>query len=143
MGKGKGWGLVSLNGIEKNSLVQEYVGEIINKHTKEKRLHMWEHDHPNDPNYYVMHLEPGWYVDAREKGNLSRFINHSCNPNCHLVPINVTGYTRIAIVASRRIIPGEFLSYDYQFDTQHGEKFICRCGSNTCRGTMKGGAHLP
>lgn len=33
---------------------------------------------------------------------------------------------------------GEFLSYDYRFDTrQDKDKFICRCGANNCRGTMK------
>ena len=29
---------------------------------------------PNDPNFYIMELEHGWYIDARDKGNLSRFI---------------------------------------------------------------------
>ena len=83
-----------------------------------------------------MHLEPGWYIDAREVANMARFINHSCDPNCKLVPVNVAGHMRVSIVCIREVPPGGFLSYDYQFNTQHGEKFICRCGAENCWGTM-------
>ena len=31
------------------------------------------------------------------------------------------------------------MSYDYQFDTNHADKFMCMCGAVKCRGTMKGG----
>eukprot|EP00559_Dactyliosolen_fragilissimus_P005889 CAMPEP_0184861972 /NCGR_PEP_ID=MMETSP0580-20130426/6530_1 /TAXON_ID=1118495 /ORGANISM="Dactyliosolen fragilissimus" /LENGTH=1262 /DNA_ID=CAMNT_0027359655 /DNA_START=318 /DNA_END=4106 /DNA_ORIENTATION=- len=141
--KGKGWGLVCLNLVQKGGLVQEYVGEIIDEATKTSRLNLWAQDHPNDPNFYVMHLEPGWFIDAREKGSLSRFINHSCDPNCKLVPTIIAGLSRVAIVALCDIQPGEFLNYDYQFDTKYGDKFICRCGAEKCRGTMKGGTNLP
>ena len=137
--QGKGWGLITVNGIQKGQLVLEYVGEIIDEKMKRERLDSWSKDHPNDPNFYIMQLEHSWYIDAREKGGLSRFINHSCDPNCHLMPVNVSGYMRVAIVASKNIAPGEFLSYDYHFDTQDGDKFICRCGASNCRGTMKEG----
>ena len=137
--QGKGWGLVVVDGVKKGGLVQEYGGEVIDEATKEARLAEWARDHPNDPNFYIMSLEPGWYIDARVKGNLARFINHSCGPNCHLVPTNVAGNMRVAVVALRDIKPGEFLCYDYQFDTKHGDKFVCRCGAPNCRGTMKGG----
>ena len=46
---------------------------------------------------------------------------------------------RIGIFCIRDVAPGEFLSYDYRFDTKDGNKFICICGSKNCRGTMKGG----
>ena len=137
--QGKGWGLIVVNGVKKGGLVQEYGGEVIDEQTKEARLNQWAKDHPNDPNFYIMSLEHGWYIDAREKGNLARFINHSCGPNCVLIPINVAGNIRVAVVALRDIAPGEFLCYDYQFDTKHGDKFLCRCGAPNCRGTMKGG----
>jgi hypothetical protein len=136
---GKGWGLVTVNGVSKGDLIQEYVGEIIDEKTKDDRLLKWSHDHPNDPNFYVMHLEPSWYIDAREVANTARFINHSCDPNCKLLPVNVAGRMRVSIVCIRDVPPGGFLSYDYQFDTRFGDKFICRCGAENCRGTMKGG----
>jgi len=137
--QGKGWGLVSINGIKKGELVQEYMGEVIDEATKEKRLVEWSKEHPSDPNFYIMQLESGWYIDARLEANLSRFINHSCDPNCHLAQMNVNGFARVGVFALFDIAPGEFLSYDYQFDTKDGDKFVCRCGTVNCRGTMKGG----
>lgn len=135
--QGKGWGLIALEKAPKGRFVIEYVGEVIDEETKEKRLRKWAQDHPNDPNFYVMALNKGWFIDAREVANLSRFINHSCDPNCVLIPINVGGYIRNAIVALRDIAPGTFLSYDYRFDTRQGDRFVCRCGAANCRGTMK------
>ena len=117
-------------------LVQEYVGDVIKEEEKKRRLDEWNKENPNDPNFYIMQLEPGWYIDARERGNLSRFINHSCDPNCKLVPKNVAGYMRIAIVAIKEIEPGSFLSYEYQFDTKQGDRFVCRCGAQNCRGSL-------
>lgn len=137
--KGKGWGLTAIHGIKAGDLVLEYVGEVIDEDTKDSRLESWAQDHPNDPNFYVMQLDTGWYIDAREEANLSRFINHSCDPNCRLTRMKVGDKMRIGIFALGDIAPGEFLSYDYQFDTKHGDKFLCRCGAKNCRGTMKGG----
>jgi len=136
--RGKGWGLVTLEFIPKGKLVQEYVGEVIDEKEKEKRLQDWNREHPNDPNFYVMALSNGYYVDAREYANLSRFINHSCDPNCRVASVNVKGYIRNGIYAIRDIQAGEYLNYDYHFDTKHGDRFVCRCGSPNCRGTMKG-----
>ena len=135
--QGKGWGLVTLEKVRQGQLVIEYVGEVISKAMKEKRLQDWSVEHPNDPNFYIMALSPGWFIDARETANLSRFINHSCDPNCIIHPVNVGGQMRNTIVSLREIARGEFLSYDYHFDTQQGDRFVCRCGSKNCRGTMK------
>lgn len=40
---------------------------------------------PSDHDFYIMEIENGFYVDGKHKGSLSRFINHSCDPNCELV----------------------------------------------------------
>lgn len=136
---GKGWGLTVVEKALRGSLIQEYVGEVIDEKTKEQRLSDWVKEHPNDPNFYVMALTPGWFIDARHEANFSRFINHSCDPNCILLPINVGGHRRNGVFAKRDLGPGEFLSYDYQFDTRQGDRFSCRCGAKKCRGTMKGG----
>jgi len=135
--KGRGWGLVTLENVQKGALVQEYLGDVIDEATKEERLTEWSREHPNDTNFYIMCLSQGWYIDARETSNLARFINHSCDPNCILLRFNVGGYMRDGIFAVRDLQPGEFLSYDYHFDTRTGDKFLCRCGSANCRGTMK------
>lgn len=138
--QGKGWGLCVVNKATKGDLVQEYVGEVVDAVTKEQRLIEWSQEHPNDANFYLMELQPGWFIDARLVANLSRFVNHSCEPNCRLLQINVNGRMRCGIFALRNIDEGEFLSYDYHFDTKHGDRFICCCGSLMCRGTMKGGS---
>jgi hypothetical protein len=137
--QGKGWGLVAMGSVKTGELVQEYMGDVIDEATKETRLKEWTKEHPNDPNFYIMALPAGWYIDARHEANLSRFINHSCGPNCKLLTVNVKGYMRVGIYATRDIAAGEFLNYDYHFDTKHGDKFLCRCGAKNCRGTMKGG----
>ena len=137
---GKGWGLMALESVNKGRLVQEYIGEVINEKEMAQRMNAWSSDHPHDTNFYMMHLEAGWFIDAREKGNLSRFINHSCEPNCKLVRVNVAGHMRIAIMSIKEIKTGEFFSYDYQFDTNHSDQFVCRCGADKCRGTMRGGS---
>ena len=137
--QGKGWGLVLLKNACQGDLIQEYVGEVVDEVTKERRLNEWYNEHPNDPNFYLMALQSGWFIDARDVANLSRFINHSCDPNCVLQQINVNGRMRCGIFAIRNIAANEFLSYDYHFDTRHGDRFICCCGSHNCRGTMKGG----
>jgi hypothetical protein len=136
--QGKGWGLVAVQKVLRGDFVQEYVGEIIHEKEKESRLSDWASVRPNDHNYYIMSLCPDWYIDARLQGNLARFINHSCDPNCVLLQINVGGYIRCAIFAKRDIYPGEFLSYDYNFDTR-SDRFVCRCGALNCRGNMKSG----
>ena len=137
--KGRGWGLVPVDPVHQGDLVVEYVGEVIDEATKESRLAAWSDEHPNDPNFYIMELQTGWFIDARNVANLSRFINHACDPNCRLTQINCKGKMRCGIFALRDIAAGEFLSYDYHFDTRHGDQFICCCGSANCRGTMKGG----
>jgi hypothetical protein len=137
--RGKGWGLMTLENIPQNKLVQEYVGEVIDEKEKENRLQIWTKEHPYDPNFYVMALSGGYYVDARVYANQSRFINHSCAPNCKVMSINVKGRIRNGIYSIRDIKAGEFLSYDYHFDTKQGDFFSCRCGAPNCRGTMQGG----
>lgn len=91
---------------------------------------------PNDHDFYIMELDSGLYVDGKFKGSVSRFINHSCEPNCELQRWNVRGMARIGIFALHDIPAGEPLSYDYQFDTQEQNIFQCHCGKPRCRGTM-------
>jgi SET domain-containing protein len=50
---------------------------------------------PRDHDFYIMELQNGIYVDGKHKGNHSRFINHSCDPNCELVRWNVRGRIHI------------------------------------------------
>lgn len=135
--EGKGWGLVVQEDVKKGELIIEYVGEVIDEKSKQDRLESWTKQHPNNPNFYIMELGNEHYVDARHEGNLSRFINHACEPNATVRTVNVNGYLRNGVFALRDIRAGSFLSCDYQFETKQGERFVCRCGSSNCRGTMR------
>lgn len=132
----KGWGLRLLEPVKAGQLVIEYVGEVINEKEKERRLQDHAKNTPKDKNMYVMELSHGVYIDARFKGSVSRYINHSCDPNCHLLKWRVKGVNRIAITALKDIQAGEELSYDYQFHTKQAMEWKCHCKSKNCRGTM-------
>jgi D-alanine-D-alanine ligase len=57
--------------------------------------------------------------------------NHSCDPN--------TAYDGLDVIAIRAIDAGEELTLDYaSFLDEHMEPFQCRCGSASCRGTIRG-----
>jgi len=53
---------------------------------------------PHEHQYYLT-LDRDMVIDAREKGNVGRFINHSCEPNAITQKWTVNGQLRIAIVA--------------------------------------------
>jgi hypothetical protein len=133
---GMGWGCRALQDVNKGTLVIEYIGEVIDLQEMQRRNEWQRKEAPHDRDFYIMELEGGYFVDGKHKGNLSRFINHSCDPNCELVRWEVRGRTRIGIFAKRNIASGESLSYDYQFETNEDEYFSCLCGSSNCRGTM-------
>ena len=58
-------------------LVVEYVGEVIDSESWEQRKQQLSRfDH-----MYFMALNHNEIVDATRKGNVARFINHSCSPN--------------------------------------------------------------
>ena len=58
-------------------------------------------------------------IDAGQKGALSRFINHSCSPNCETQKWIVKGFRRIGIFAIKNIKKGEELTFDYKYE-RHG-----------------------
>ena len=60
--------------------------------------------------------------------------NHSCKPNTVCNGLNV--------VALRTIKKGEELTLDYAvFLDEHMESFVCRCGTDNCRGLISGTTH--
>ena len=50
---------------------------------------------PTDRDFYIMELDNGLFVDGKYRGSNSRFINHSCDPNCELQRWVVKGSPRI------------------------------------------------
>ena len=83
---------------------------------------------------YFMELGPDRYIDATNHGNISRYINHSCDPNAEMSKWIVNGLLRIGIFSKQNIAKGEEISIDYKYEQQHPQK--CYCGSNVCQGWL-------
>ncbi|XP_043914104.1 histone-lysine N-methyltransferase EHMT1 [Protopterus annectens] len=128
-----GWGVRTLQDIPKGSFVCEYVGELISDAEADVR----------EDDSYIFDLDNKdgevYCIDARFYGNISRFINHLCEPN--VIPVRVftshqdLRFPRIALFSSRDIQSGEELGFDYgdRFWDIKNKYFSCHCGSPKCR----------
>ena len=58
----------------------EYVGEVLDYDDFTERAE--EYSDKGQHHFYFMSLNADEILDATSKGNVSRFINHSCDPNC-------------------------------------------------------------
>lgn len=94
----KGWGLITLEDIQRNEYIVEYVGEVINRDEYNRRIQQLKND--KAANFYFLELERGLYIDSAIRGNDARFINHSCKPNCNIQKWIVDGQMRIGVFAS-------------------------------------------
>eukprot|EP00904_Undaria_pinnatifida_P002305 jgi/Undpi1/12075/HiC_scaffold_4.g01773.m1 len=81
-------------------------------------------------------------VDAKEYGNVARFMNHSCDGNLtkHMVfaESHDARMPRLAFFAPQIIEPMEELTYDYGYVVGgvEGKSMECRCGAADCRGRL-------
>ncbi|KAK1955869.1 SET domain-containing protein [Colletotrichum sublineola] len=69
-----------------------------------------------DRHYYFMAITPNEILDASRKGNFSRFMNHSCDPNCILQKWVVGNELRVGFFGTRDIKKGEELCFDHKID---------------------------
>ncbi|KAL3202253.1 hypothetical protein MRX96_042599 [Rhipicephalus microplus] len=83
----------------------------------------------------VIEVDVETIIDATKCGNLARFINHSCNPNCYAKVITVEGQKKIVIYSKQPINVNEEITYDYKFPLED-EKIVCLCGAPQCRGFL-------
>ena len=110
---------------QKGGIIGEYCGDIVSKQDIQKREQKWK-DKGNKGYYgaYLLSLDDplknlsydddsNWHIDAREQGNLTRFINHSCKPNCEYKTVWIDGYIRAFVVAIEKITYGTELTTRY------------------------------
>lgn len=123
---GKGMGLYTKVPFKKGDFVIEYRGEKIPTKVADTLT-----------TRYLFEINEEWTIDGKERGNIARYINHSCGPNCES---EITDDDRIVINAIKSIKPGEELSYDY--GEEYFNEFLkpegCRCGSPKCKAPAKG-----
>ncbi len=130
-----GKGVFAVQPIAEGERIVEYVGEVITWKEAQRR-----HPHdPKDPNHtFYFHVDDKHVIDAKHGGNASRWINHSCDPNCEADEDD----GRVFIKALRNIEPGEELSYDYgliidePYTAKLKAEYPCWCGAKDCRGTL-------
>lgn len=132
---GKGVGLVAATEIPSAQFLIEYIGEVmtIDGWADRQKLAAGIHKH-----FYVMELGPDLLVDASRKGNDSRLINHSCDPNLETQKWTVDGEQRVGLFACRQIAAGEELTFNYQFETFASKPCKCLCGTARCSGWIGG-----
>jgi histone-lysine N-methyltransferase SETD2 len=132
----KGFGLRADADLQANDFIFEYIGEVINEPTFRRR--MLQYDDDGIKHFYFMSLTKSEFVDATKKGNLGRFCNHSCNPNCYVDKWVVGEKLRMGIFAGRKIKAGEELVFNYNVDRYGADPQPCYCGEPNCTGYIGG-----
>lgn len=132
----KGYGLRADTALRENDFVYEYIGEVIGEGHFRRR--MQQYDEEKIKHFYFMSLNKGEFVDATKKGNLGRFCNHSCNPNCYVDKWVVGDKLRMGIFAERPIKAGEELVFNYNVDRYGADPQPCYCGESNCTGFIGG-----
>ncbi|BHF65456.1 Histone-lysine N-methyltransferase 2A [Sparganum proliferum] len=122
-------GLFALRSFRPDELICEYTGELIRNIICDLREVRYQ---AAGVDCYMFRVDNDWVIDATYAGNFARFINHSCQPNCDAKIVTIGDRGHIAIIAKRRIIPGEELTYDYRFPKE-ADKLLCNCGRIGCR----------
>jgi len=112
-----GWGVYAAQRIERNTRIVEYKGELVSQAEGWRR----ERRYLPRKRIWIFNIDERWARDAAVGGNIARYINHACHPNCY---VDIVGST-IWILASRRIDRGEELTYDYNTEGIAGIR--CRC----------------
>lgn len=132
----KGFGLRANTDLKPNDFIFEYIGEVIGEPAFRRK--MIQYDEEGIKHFYFMMLGKGEFVDATKKGNLGRFCNHSCNPNCYVDKWVVGEKLRMGIFAQRQIRSGEELTFNYNVDRYGTDPQPCYCGEPNCVGFIGG-----
>ena len=95
---------------------------------------------------FLFTLNDDYVIDANVDGNIARWINHSCAPNCEALIVEHDGGDRrrdkVVIEALRDIAVGEELTYNYgiRLAERHTPRlkkiWACHCGAAGCSGTL-------
>jgi SET domain-containing protein len=112
-----GWGVYADQPIDRDARIVEYKGELVSQAEGRRR----ELRYLPRNRIWIFDVNRRWVRDAAFGGNIARYINHACRPNCY---VDIQRHT-IWICALRRIQAGEELTYDY--NTGGTAQIRCRC----------------
>ena len=112
-----GWGVYAEQAIDEDTRIVEYKGQLV------PQAEAWRRELRYLPRQriWLFTINTRWARDAAFGGNVARYLNHACDPNCY---VDIEGH-HIWILASRKIRKGEELTYDYNTDGVAG--IPCRC----------------
>ncbi|KAG5518805.1 hypothetical protein PMAC_002776 [Pneumocystis sp. 'macacae'] len=151
--KHKGWGLRSPRFIKAGTFIGVYLGELICQSEAEARGKKYDHigiTYLFDLDLFEDQVDDYYTIDAQYCGDVTRFINHSCDPNLAIYTVlrDKSDYKiyDIALFAIKDIPPLEELCFDYSgrnnedelgfFGNYSNSKYInlrnkqpCYCGS--------------
>ena len=116
----------------RGDFVIEYIGEVIDP--REFRRRAKEYSRDKNKHFYFMALKSDAIIDATQRGNISRFINHSCDPNAETQKWTVNGDLRVGFFITKSLRAGEEITFDYQFQRYGKEAQRCFCEATNCRG---------
>lgn len=115
-----GWGVYATQPIAEDAYIVEYKGQLISQPEAWRR----EQRYLPRQRIWIFTIDDRRARDAAFGGNVARYVNHSCRPNCY---VDIEG-RHIWIKASRPIRAGEELTYDYNTDGVAGIPCRCRAG---------------
>jgi len=157
---GRGWGVRTRRAIKKGTFVIQFVGEVINNEEADKRgtkYNLTGRTYLFDLDYNETDGQCPYTVDAAMYGNVSHFINHSCDPNLAVYAIWINcldpNLPSLALFAIKDIKQNEELTFDYMCQTPRDNtkrqqllddepksesdvaknRMLCKCGAATCR----------
>lgn len=144
---GKGDGLITTEFINKGAFICEYAGEIL---TKDEAIRRNEVNVKCKKMNYIFCLNEisllndgadehpvKTFIDPTYKGNIGRYLNHSCFANCDIISMRVDSIIpKIGIFANRPILPMEELTFSYgtvDVNQVAGNLKLCHCQSLNCK----------
>ncbi|CAD0097771.1 unnamed protein product, partial [Aureobasidium mustum] len=162
--RGRGFGLRCPIDLKRGQYIDRYLGELITDGEADAReasgvfdkaSYMFSLDkHAEDEDIPgALHKSDCYVADGEKMGGPTRFINHSCDPNCRLFTVSYNRFDRqiydLAFFALKNISAGEELTFDYM-DPEEGEAgqaanddmeeggvaMDCLCGAKNCRGKL-------
>ena len=124
--QGCGNGLFTMEDLKKGDFIIEYVGKIV---------------YEDPDNVYGMKIaDMDLWIDPTKTDCPAKYMNYSCEPNCHLEQWAVNGLPRMCLFATEDIKSGEELTFDYNWELKAVNKYMflknatkCNCGKETCR----------
>lgn len=123
-----GVGVICSESIPRGAFVVEYIGEVLLAEDADERNNKRYQAELRTKSYWEGQM--GVVIDAINCGNASRFMNHSCDPNCIMFDYNWANTSRLGIFALRDIPALQELTFTYRERSR--TQFECRCGKPMC-----------